>query len=69
MYDLEDDGLPLGLTMQLAQDEDAMRYFATLPKSEQEHLIEYIKSSKTGDEAKRRIDEVIELCQRGEKFY
>ncbi|MEF9960228.1 MAG: YdeI/OmpD-associated family protein [Niameybacter sp.] len=69
MYDLEDDGLPLGLSMQLAQDPDAMSYFATLPKSEQEHLIEYIKEARTGDEAKKRIDEVIELCQKREKFY
>nr|WP_307991851.1 YdeI/OmpD-associated family protein [uncultured Niameybacter sp.] len=69
MYDLEDTGLPLGLSMQLAQDEDAMSYFFTLPKSEQEHLIEYIKQAKTGEEARRRIDEVVELCKKRERFY
>ena len=69
MYDLEDDGLPLGLSMQLAQDEDAMSYFFTLPESEREHLIEYIKQAKTGDEARKRIDEVVELCKKREKLY
>ena len=42
-FEEEDDGLPLGLTMQLAEDVDAMSYFATLPKVQQEHLIQYIK--------------------------
>lgn len=65
----EDDGLPLGLTMQLAEDVDAMSYFATLPKVQQEHLIQYIKEASTGDEAKRRIDEVVELCHNRQNFY
>ena len=65
----EDDGLPLGLTMQLAEDVDAMSYFATLPKVEQEHLIQYIKEARTGDEARRRIDEVVELCHNRQSLY
>lgn len=65
----EDDGLPLGLTMLLAEDVDAMSYFATLPKSEQERLIDYIKEARTGDEAKRRIDEVVELCHNRQTFH
>lgn len=69
MYDFEEDGLPLGLTMLLAEDVDAMSFFATLPKSEQEHLVEYIKSARTGDEAKRRIDEVVELCHNRQTFF
>lgn len=68
-FDEEDDGLPIGLTMLLAEDVDAMSYFATLPKVEQEHLIGYIKEAKTGDEAKRRIDEVVELCHNHQSFY
>ena len=55
-FEEDDDGLPLGLTMQLAEDVDAMSYFATLPKVQQEHLIQYIKEASTGDEAKRSID-------------
>lgn len=31
-FEEDDDGLPLGLTMQLAEDVDAMSYFATLSK-------------------------------------
>ncbi|MGL4343577.1 MAG: YdeI/OmpD-associated family protein, partial [Cellulosilyticaceae bacterium] len=70
MYDLgEDDGLPLGLTMSLAEDMEAMEYFAALPKTEQERLIEYIKGSQTGDEARKRIDEVVELCHNHQHFY
>lgn len=65
----EDDGLPLGLTMLLAEDVDAMSYFATLQKSEQERLIGYIKEARTGDEAKRRIDEVVKLCHNRQSFH
>ncbi|MBU3812115.1 MAG: YdeI/OmpD-associated family protein [Candidatus Niameybacter stercoravium] len=68
-FEEDDDGLPLGLTMQLAEDVDAMSYFATLPKVQQEHLIQYIKEARTGDEAKRRIDEVVELCHNRQSFY
>lgn len=55
--------------MQLAEDVDAMSYFATLPKVQQEHLIQYIKEASTGDEAKRSIDEVVELCHNHQNFY
>lgn len=65
----EDDGLPLGLTMSLAEDMVAMEYFATLPKAEQERLVEYIKASQTGNEARKRIDEVVELCHNHKHFY
>ena len=46
-----------------------MSYFATLPKVQQEHLIQYIKEASTGDEAKRRIDEVVEICHNRQSFY
>ncbi|MHC1746979.1 MAG: YdeI/OmpD-associated family protein [Cellulosilyticaceae bacterium] len=65
----KDKEMPEGLTMQFAADMEAMKYFATLPKAEQEHLIDYIKSSTTGDEAKKRIDEVVELCHNHKHFY
>lgn len=64
----EDNGLPLGLSMLLAQDIDAMSFFATLQKSEQERLTHYIKAAQTGDEAKKRIDEVVGLCHNKQTF-
>lgn len=68
-YNKPNEELPIGLTMSLAEDMEAMKYFATLPKAEQEHLIDYIQSAQTGDEAKKRIDEVVELCHNHKHFY
>ena len=51
--------LPVGFTMSLAQDMEAMTNFATLPDQKKEELVNYIESSTTGEEAKSRIVEVV----------
>ena len=51
--------LPVGFSMSLAQDMQAMTNFATLPDPRKEELVQYIENSTTGDEAKSRIGEVV----------
>lgn len=51
--------LPLGLMMQLGQDITTMNTFASLSSGEKAQLVDYIKSATTGDEAKARINEVL----------
>ncbi len=47
--------MPLGLSMSLAQNTDAMTYFGSLDKSRQAQVIDYVTASSTGEEAKSRI--------------
>lgn len=61
--------LPIGLTMLLAEDEDAMAYFVALPEAEKKRLIDYIQEAKTGEEARRRIEEVVELCKKYDSYF
>lgn len=51
--------LPLGLMMQLGQDMGAMNTFASLSDSDKAQVVDYIKGATTGDEAKARINEVL----------
>ncbi len=58
--DINDNGaLPIGFGMNLAQDEKAMEGFSALSETEREKLVQYIKASSTGDEAKERIKTVV----------
>lgn len=60
MKKLEAPDRPLGLTMSLAEDLEAMQTFSNLSTPVQEQLVHYIQSSTTGDEAKNRIEDVVE---------
>lgn len=51
-------GMPIGFTMLLAQDREAMNQFAALNKSQQDSLLDYIREA-PGDMAKERIEDVI----------
>lgn len=51
--------LPEGLGFSLALDVTAMTNFVNLPDSKKEELVNYIKCSTTGDEAKSRVKEVM----------
>lgn len=51
--------LPVGLGMSLALDMKAMANFSALTDSKKEELVNYIKNSTTGYEAKERITEVV----------
>lgn len=59
--------LPVGLMMRIAQDARAMNGFFSMPHVEQQNMLDYIRSSSTGEEAKSRIESAIEtLDQYGE---
>lgn len=51
--------LPVGLGMSLALDMKAMANFSALTDNKKEELVNYIKNSTTGYEAKDRITEVV----------
>ncbi|MBB2183901.1 hypothetical protein H0486_13560 [Lachnospiraceae bacterium MD1] len=64
----KDHQLPVGLGMKLALDMDAMTNFVQLPESSRKQLVDYIESSGTGDEAKRRVSEVVSNLHSGNSF-
>ncbi|MBU9737454.1 hypothetical protein [Diplocloster agilis] len=51
--------LPIGFTMSLAMDLEAMNCYASLPEQKQKELLSYVSRPGEGDEPKRRIDQVI----------
>ena len=51
--------LPEGLGFRLALDMEAMKNFANLSDQGKEQVVDYIKGSTTGDEAKNRVTEVV----------
>ena len=57
--------LPLGLSMRLAQEPDAIDGFGNLTTAQKEGLINYIKESETGVDAQMRIEEAIESLKEG----
>ncbi len=60
--------LPEGLGFRLALDMDAMKNFVNLPDQSKEQLVDYIKASTTGDEAKNRVTEVVRNLHSGGSF-
>lgn len=62
--------MPIGFGMALYQNSDALHCFAALSQDERNEIIRYIESSKTGDDARKRIDTaVLNLNKRNPKFY
>ena len=51
--------LPVGFGMSLALDMKAMANFSALTDGKKEELVNYIKNSTTGYEAKEKITEVV----------
>ena len=62
------DQLPEGLGFRLALDMEAMKNFANLSDQGKEQLVDYIKGSTTGDEAKNRVTEVVRNLHNGGSF-
>ncbi len=60
--------LPEGLGFRLAMDTKAMTNFANLPEDKKQQMVDYIKGSTTGDEAKNRVAEVVNSLHQGESF-
>ena len=62
--------MPIGFGMELYQNSDALHCFAALSQDERNNIIQYIEKSKTGEEAKKRINTAVEnLNKRNTKFF
>ena len=64
----KDHQLPEGLGFRLALDMDAMTNFVKLSDSNKQQLVDYIKGSSTGDEARNRVTEVVNNLHKGDSF-
>jgi len=51
--------LPIGFSFSLAMNENAMKFYSNLDKYSKEEVLDYIKSSSTGEEAKERIKKAL----------
>ncbi len=51
--------LPIGFTMSLAMDPEAMNYYASLPDEVQDQILDYVGRPGMGDEGKTRVDDVV----------
>lgn len=60
--------LPEGLGFRLALDMEAMTNFANLPEDKKDQLVNYIQSSTSGEDAKRRVSEVVSSLHKGDTF-
>ncbi len=63
-----DHTMPEGLGFRLAMDMKAMTNFVNLPETKKQELINYIKGSTTGDEARNRVTEVVSSLHGGNSF-
>ena len=52
--------LPIGFSMKLAQDLEAMEHFVAMSTAEKEKLIAYIQGGTTGEEAEERVERALE---------
>lgn len=59
------ENMPIGLMMSLAMHQDAMRNFSLLDDSQQKAVIRYVEDSKTGDDAKNRIESAVQNLEQG----
>lgn len=65
-YPAED--MPIGLMMQMAHNTRAMDGFFSMEPSRKQALLNYIRASSTGDEAKSRIEHAIEALAESSDF-
>lgn len=62
--------MPLGFGMALYQNATALHFFGALSQDERNDIIRYIENSKTGEDARYRIDNAISnLNRRNSKFF
>jgi hypothetical protein len=63
-----DHALPEGLGFRLALDMPAMTNFVNMPDNQKNKMVDYIKSSASGEEARNRVTEVINRLHQGDSF-
>lgn len=61
--------MPIGFSMKLAMNYDALSRFGTLSSEQKDRIISYIKDAKTGDEAEMRTDEMINSLNDSTKMW
>ena len=61
--------LPQGLGMRLAMDMEAMTNFVNLPEQNRSQVVDYIKGSTSGEDAKNRVTEVVNNLHNGGSFH
>ena len=62
--------MPIGFGMALYQNTDALHCFAALSQEQRNNIIKYIEDSKTGDDARKRIDNAVSnLNKRNLNFF
>ena len=61
--------MPVGFSMKLAMNYDALSKFGTLSSEQKEKIIDYIKDARTGDEAQMRTDEMINSLNDSKKMW
>ena len=65
---INNDQLPEGLGFRLAMDMKAMTNFANTSEDKKKQMVDYIKGSSTGEDAKNRVAEVINSLHQGDSF-
>lgn len=63
-----DHALPEGLGFRLALDMPAMTNFVNMSDSQKQKMVDYIKSSSSGDDARNRVTEAINKLHKGDSF-
>ncbi len=48
--------LPIGFTMSISNNEHALKFYSSLDKATQNKIMNYIRNSTTGNEAKEKIE-------------
>lgn len=60
--------MPIGLMMQMAHNTRAMDGFFSMDTGRQQQLLDYIRASSTGTEAKSRIEHAVESLAESSDF-
>lgn len=51
--------LPIGFSLSLSMDAEAMKHFSSLSESEQQRIVSYVSEPLSGDANKERIDDMV----------
>ena len=55
---IDNDELPIGFTMELAQHSDILNRFASLPKQEQEQIVNGARNVESRDEMRNYVEQM-----------
>ena len=55
---IDNQELPIGFTMELAQHSDVLNKFAQMPKSEQQPIIEQARNSQSHEEMRQIVESI-----------